>query len=302
MKSKFSTLCHHKSKVAFWLVIALGIYFACTSASKGATTFRVEVTGKGEPMILIPGLSSSGDVWKSTVLHYQDHYQCHVLTLAGFAGVPPLDDDAFLDHVKNDIIEYIKEKHLQKPVIIGHSLGGFLALWVSSTEPNLIGKVVIVDALPFLPAVFYPTATAQTAAPFASQMKQQILAQSDEKFKASQKGNFRKLIIDTTTADAASIWGINSSRATVAEVTFEMQTTDLREEISKITSPVLVFATWISYAPYQTHDGIAEIFKAQYSELKNYKLVVEDNARHFVMLDDPQGFFEATDDFLVSGH
>lgn len=302
MKLKFLSTLNHKSKVAYWMVIALAIYFACISASKGASTFRVEVTGKGDPMILIPGLSSSGDVWKSTVIHYQDHYQCHVLTLAGFAGVPPINDDAFLDHVKNDIISYIKENDLQKPVIIGHSLGGFLALWISSTEPALVGKIIIVDALPFLPAVFYPNVTSQTAAPFAAQMRQQILAQSDEQFKAGQKGTFRNLITDTSVADAASNWGVTSSKETVAEVAYEMQTIDLREEVSKITSPVLVFATWIAYKPYQTHDGIAEVFKAQYAELKNYKLVVTDNAKHFVMLDDPLGFFAETDDFLASGH
>src|SRR4026209_2037431 len=113
-----TTPSKRKSTLAFWMIIALAIYFACISASQGASTFRVQVIGKGEPMILIPGLSSSGDVWKTTVIHYQEHYQCHVLTLAGFAGVPPLTDDAFLDHVKNDIISYIKENHLEKPVIV----------------------------------------------------------------------------------------------------------------------------------------------------------------------------------------
>jgi len=114
----------------------------------------------------------------------------------------------------------------------------------------------------------------------------------------SQKLTFRTLITDTSTADAASVWGINSDKVTVAECTYEMQTIDLREEIAKITAPALVFATWIGNKPYQTHDGIAEVFKAQYYLLKNYKLAVEDNARHFVMLDDPQGFFQEVDAFL----
>jgi pimeloyl-ACP methyl ester carboxylesterase len=294
--------CGKKSTVAYWVVIALAIYFACVSASQGASTFKVEVIGKGDPMILIPGLSSSGDVWKSTVIHYQEHYQCHVITLAGFAGVPPLAEDAFLDHVKNDLIAYIKENHLQKPVIVGHSLGGFLTMWIASTEPDLVGKIIIVDALPFLPAAFYPTITAQTSAPFASKMKNQMLQQTDDQYKASQKMIFRSLITDTATADAASEWGRNSDKATVAQVVFEMQTTDLRDEISKITSPALVFATWIAYAPNQTHDGITEVFKSQYAEMKNYKLVVEDHSKHFVMLDDPQGFFAEMDNFLASGH
>src|SRR5437763_12029505 len=121
-----------------FILIAFTLSVTFVSSSKAASTFRVQVIGNGAPMILIPGLSSSGDVWKSTVIHYQNKYQCHVLTLAGFAGEPAVNEDAFLDRVKNDIIAYIKENHLEKPVIIGHSLGGFLALWIASTEPALI--------------------------------------------------------------------------------------------------------------------------------------------------------------------
>lgn len=277
---------------------AVMLLVALPFALRAASTFQVHVFGNGKPMILIPGLASSGDVWKSTVIHYENNYQCHVLTLAGFAGVPPLNETGFLDHVKNDIIAYIRETHLDHPIIIGHSLGGFLALWISSAEPDLTGKIVVVDALPFLTASFYPTFTAQTAYPFAIKTYKQMLAQTDDQFRATQKIAFRRLIIDTAMADAASMWGVNSDKATVAAAVFEMQTTDLREEISKIKSPVLVFATWIAYAPEQTHDGIAEIFKAQYAKAKNYRLVVTDHARHFVMLDDPQGFFTELNVFL----
>ena len=50
--------------------------------------FQVKVSGHGQPMILIPGLSSSGETWDTTVDHYKDRFECHVLTVAGFAGVP----------------------------------------------------------------------------------------------------------------------------------------------------------------------------------------------------------------------
>ncbi|MFI5134977.1 MAG: alpha/beta fold hydrolase [Chitinophagales bacterium] len=252
-------------------------------------------------MILIPGMGCSGDVWKSTVIHFENQYECHVLTLAGFAGVPPVESDWFLDQVKNDLIEYIKENHLQKPVIVGHALGGFLALWIASTEPDLIGKIVVVDALPFLPAAFYANATPQTTAPFANSLRKKLLLQTDEQFKANQKANFRMWITDTTTADAAaSEWGMKSDKATVAQATCEMQSIDLRDEIAKVNSSVLVFATWIAYQPAETHEGIKETFDAQYAQLKNYHLVVSDNARDFVMLDDPKGFLDEMDAFLNS--
>src|SRR4051794_4650480 len=50
----------------------------------------VEVSGSGRPIVFIPGLASSGEVWSSIVAGLQPSYSCHVLTLAGFAGRPPI--------------------------------------------------------------------------------------------------------------------------------------------------------------------------------------------------------------------
>ena len=41
-------------------------------------------------MILIPRLTCGGDVWKTTVEHYKDKYECHVMTLAGAAALASL--------------------------------------------------------------------------------------------------------------------------------------------------------------------------------------------------------------------
>lgn len=73
------------------LLIGLGVAAAAErAADDGPTTypFDVAVKGKGPAMILIPGLASSGEVWDTTVEHFKDRYECHVLTLGGFAGAP----------------------------------------------------------------------------------------------------------------------------------------------------------------------------------------------------------------------
>ena len=55
-------------------------------------SFSVEVTGPtgARPIIFIPGLGCPGAVFAPTVAHLGDAYQAHVLTLAGFAGLPPI--------------------------------------------------------------------------------------------------------------------------------------------------------------------------------------------------------------------
>src|SRR5947208_3099659 len=135
---------------------------ALPAAMSAESAFQVKISGHGSPIILIPGLASSGETWDSTVARYQDRYECHVLTLAGFAGVPRIPGP-MLESVREQLAAYIREKKLVKPVIVGHSLGGFLALDLASKHPDLPGKLIIVDAYPSLGAIFRPELTPELA-------------------------------------------------------------------------------------------------------------------------------------------
>src|SRR5205807_9133314 len=92
-----------------------------TTRSSGEKPFGVRIVGHGRPMILIPGLACSGEVWDATVDHFKDRYECHILTLAGFAGQPPVQGP-WLQTVANGLADYIRQKKLDRPVIVGHSI------------------------------------------------------------------------------------------------------------------------------------------------------------------------------------
>src|SRR5262249_23632204 len=119
------------------------------SVMSAESAFQVKVSGHGRPMILIPGLSSGSETWDGTVDHYKDRFECHVLTVAGFNGVPRIPVP-MLDTVRDAVGQYIRDKKLAKPVIVGHSLGGDLALEIGAKFPDLVGPLVIVDSYPFM--------------------------------------------------------------------------------------------------------------------------------------------------------
>jgi len=106
-----------KAKLTFLLVLVLihRLKSLCKSPS-----FKVVETGKGPAMILIPGLNSAGEVWDKTVKHYGKNYTCYVLTLPGFAGQPAVKTDHSLNSVRDEIIAYVQENKLKKPVLVGH--------------------------------------------------------------------------------------------------------------------------------------------------------------------------------------
>src|SRR6476469_5078021 len=140
-------------------VLAAVAALRAATASAADYTFTVTVTGKGRPVVFVPGFGCSGKVWDSTVAHFKDRCECHVLTLAGFAGVPPLKDDKpFLDTVVKGIADYAADRKLANAVVVGHSLGAHVAIRVAEAAPEQFTTAVLVDGFPSM-AGLVPTFT-----------------------------------------------------------------------------------------------------------------------------------------------
>jgi pimeloyl-ACP methyl ester carboxylesterase len=275
----------------------LALTLTCGMSAQDA--FRVQVTGTGPPMILIPGLSSSGETWDTTVAHYKDRFECHVLTVAGFAGVPRVAGP-MLPKVREQIAEYIRTKKLNKPVIVGHSLGGFIAMDFAAKYPDLAGKVVIVDIYPFTLGLS-PGMTPEQAKTIAAQIRKSIADMTPEAYLAYVKaGNATGNMAGSDTDKQRLIeWSAASDRTAVADALSEMFSADLRDDVAKITIPTLVFGTWRGNEDHgASHATVDANLHAQYAKLKNVEIHVTDNAHHFIMWDDPQWMFGHMDLFL----
>ena len=260
--------------------------------------FQVKVTGHGRPVILIPGLSSSGETWDTTVARYQDRFECHVLTLAGFAGVPRIPAP-MLEHVREGLATYIRKNKLDHPVIVGHSLGGFLALDLAAHYPDLPGQLVIVDSYPFLAGVTGPNVTAQQARAIASQIRGYMSAQTQEMYEGYVRSGVGTRAMVEKDSDFKRIvaWGVASDRTAVTDAMMELFSGDLRDEIAKIKSPTLVMGSYIGF-PGATREGVEADLQRQYAKLKGVEIKVTDKAHHFIMWDDPEWMFGLMDGFL----
>lgn len=262
-------------------------------------SFVVQVVGKGRPVLLIPGLNCTGAVWDETVARYRGQYQCHVITLAGFGGVAPQQPVPahLLQDVRDQLLAYVKTQKLNRPVVIGHSLGGFLALWMAATDPTALGPLEIVDSLPFLPVAQNPAATVENTRPQAELLRQQM--RQGRLPLAARRQMTAGMVSDTARITQVARWGQASDPATTAQAMYDMYTTDLRPEVARIQQPVLVLGTWAGYAAYgATKAGVQQVFDLQYAPVPHHTLVLSEAGKHFVMYDDPQLFFSQTDAFL----
>jgi N-formylmaleamate deformylase len=262
-------------------------------------TFTVRVVGKGQPMLLIPGLNCPGAVWDETVAHYQRQYQCHIVSLAGFGGTAPAATPAapLLPAVRDQLLAYIKTQKLNKPVVVGHSLGGFMALALSVAQPEAVGPLVIVDSLPFLAAVQNPAATAETMKPMAEKLRQQM--KQGHLPAAAQRQMVAGMTTDTARQTLIARWGTTSDPATTAQAMYDMYTIDLRQDISRIQQPVLVLGAWAAYASMgATKESTRATFAQQYAKLPQARIEMSEAGRHFLMYDDTAWLLAQADAFL----
>jgi pimeloyl-ACP methyl ester carboxylesterase len=252
---------------------------------------QVEVRGEGRPVLFIPGLNSAADTWAPTCEALRaDGVQCHLLQLPGFAGLPALEDQAerpFMPEMRRLVLDYIEAAELDRPVVIGHSLGGALGLMLAIEAPEQIGKLVVVDSLPFFPAATNPAATVASTKPMAEAMRAGMKAQTDEAYLAQAKAAVIGMSRNPEKAALIQQWGQSSDRNATTQAMFELFTTDLRPELGKVQAETKVLGAWAAYQPMgSTEESTRGIFASQYANLPNVEIVMAPTAYHFIMFDD----------------
>ncbi len=261
--------------------------------------FIVRVTGQGQPMILIPGLASSGTTWTGTVAHFDHQYRCYVLTLAGFAGVAPISEP-LLPTVRQELVAYIRRHHLVRPVIVGHSLGGSIALDLAARYPRLVGPVVIVDSLPFFAGAWFGAPNLAAAQPMIARMRAGMDGMNHRQWLAYSRSGASTRSLASKPADQRRLvrWSLASDQRTVTDALLALVSTDLRPELPRIQSRVLVLGTWIGLGHGITRAEAMQVFHQQYRGVRRLTFRMNDQSRHFIMWDQPQWFYGQLARFL----
>src|SRR5690606_28813975 len=132
----------------------------------------------------------------------------------------------------------IGDQHLEKPVLVGHSLGGTLALMFAAAHSELIGGVVAVDGLPVFPGTEAMDAGQRQA--LAERVRAQFAGISPAAFEAHQLQYMRRVgLADTTKAAAIAGLTARSDAQAVADYAGAAMAVDLRTQLPSIRVPVL---------------------------------------------------------------
>ncbi|HEX8261247.1 MAG TPA: alpha/beta hydrolase [Allosphingosinicella sp.] len=264
--------------------------FAATTAAAAPfepTRFSVAVRGTGPDVILIPGLAASRGIWNSTAAAVPG-YRYHLVQVAGFAGTAAAGNRSgpVAAAVADEIARYVVANRLGRPAIVGHSMGGSIALMIGARHPQSAGRVMVVDMLP---------SPARPLGIPALVMKPLARLVGGEMQRASR---FRLRIKPLVERFGNADWlESRSDGDVIGRSVEELMATDLTPELSRIRAPLTVV-----YACSPTLGSacgrVSRIYADAYAARPGTRLVRIDRSGHTIMLDQPAAFQGALRAFL----
>lgn len=285
------------------LLVAMSLLFgAAPLAAEPFKSDRITVTvqGKGPDVVLVPGLTSSPAAWKHVATDVPG-YRYHFVQVKGFAGVPA-EANANGDLIKGsaeEIARYIGVAKLHAPAVVGHSMGGTIAMMIGARHPALVSRVMVVDQVPWM-GVFYgpPGTTPESIKPTAEAMRAGMASQPPAD-REKQITAMTNAMVATESERAGVIKsGLDSDRAATGQAFHELLTTDLRPELTAIKVPATVLYVTPRGVPGLTDAMVDALYAAGYANLAGAKLVRVPNAAHFIMYDNRPFFADQLKAFL----
>ena len=265
--------------------------------------FHVRIDGPEHPVgdvILIPGLSSSPHAFDLLTEELKGRYRVHRIHVQGFAGAPAEDNATgpVAAPVAEDIARYIAEQGLNRPAVIGHSMGGTIGMMLAARHPDSVGKLMVVDMVPFMGAMFGGgNATAESVAPMADQIYTGMTTGPEEAYRQQAAATVTGMIMTESRRVGPLEDAAHSDRAVAASSFRELIVTDLRPELGHITVPTeVVYAKFND--PRMTNEITDGIYRASFSTLPGVRFKRIDDSAHFIMLDQPARFAAEVNAFL----
>ena len=279
---------------------------ACASAprateSASAPEFssdRISVVtrGTGPDIILVHGLAAHRDVWRSIAETLDDRYRLHLVQVNGFAGAEPgaNADGPVVAPVAEELVRYIREAGLTRPAVVGHSMGGTIAMLMAARHPDVVGRVLVVDMMPFMGAMFNAM-TAEAARPIADQMRSQMLA--------AQPGTgmlhdmVATMTRSVTMRTVLQQYARSSHRSTLANAFHELIVTDVRPELGRITAPLTIVYVIPQNVPIPA-DQFESSLRLSYANAPNARFVRINDSYHYIQVDQPLRLVAEVDAFM----
>jgi pimeloyl-ACP methyl ester carboxylesterase len=284
-------------------VLAAGCAGPMSGGGRAFRSDRITVVtqGSGPDVVLVHGLGSSRDVWRETVAAVPG-YRYHLVQMNGFGGTPIGGNTSGLvgAPVAEEIARYIGEAGLRRPAIIGHSMGGHVAMQLAARHPEVVSKVMVVDMMPFIGLLYGgPTATPESVRAVADQIRDRLAGLTGAARQQAVEATLATMIQTESRRAEAVRHSLDSDADMSARAMHELITTDLRPELAAIKVPVTVLYVRSPALP-MTDEQMDAVYRSSFANLRGATLTRIPASRHFIMWDAPERFAQEVRTFLKS--
>jgi pimeloyl-ACP methyl ester carboxylesterase len=249
------------------------------SVMRDGITLRYTEAGAGDPPLLfIHGWTCNHTHWRGQLPHFAKKHRVVALDLRGHGESDKPDEDYSIPTFAEDVAWLIQELNLEKPVVIGHSMGGVIAAALARKHPELASAVVLVDS----PIVPLPEAMApilqELMSGFASPAYQEVAS-----------GFVRQFMFDANSDPALTeeILGSMSAPQRVTLTALQSCLSPEGQSPGAIPVPALFIRAQTTYA---TEDQLREHIPGL--------TVITVPAAHFLQLEKPAATNNIISDFL----
>jgi len=249
-----------------------------------------EALGRGRPVLLLHGWLGSWELYRDTIEVLSKEFKTYALDFFGFGESMDRQANYSFDNFVMLVDEFMDRMGIVKAPLIGHSMGGSVALAMALRSPEKVVKTTVIGSpiqgksLNFFLKISGYRGAASVIWTTPSLLKLFIRGYA---YYLSSKG---KLLGDMLTRDISKI-SVESFFQSIGT----LRDTDLRDEIGNITAPI--------QGIYGKKDRIVN--PKQANVLKEYaphsQIVWSDHFGHFPMIDDPDFFHDTIRDFLHNG-
>ena len=110
-----------------------------------------KIEGSGQPLLILHGFLGMSDNWKTLATQFATNFEVHTLDLRNH-GRSLQSEEFSYEVMVQDVFEYCQANNLTKIFIIGHSMGGKVAMLLATRYPELVSKLIVAD----IGSKFYP--------------------------------------------------------------------------------------------------------------------------------------------------
>ena len=256
-----------------------------------------DADNSGDLCILLGGLTRDHTIWRKLVPLLRRHYQLLILDNRDVGkSTSSFNSEYEITDMAEDVAELVKKLNLPPAHVVGHSMGGFMAIHLAAKHPELIKTLTLCSTTEKqVPAgVEYlktrirlidsqPGSTATTAS------KEDVMAVMDKIYSAEilLDKNFVKEIILHETSNPNPQSGTSFKRQAKACIQH-----DASSLLTDILCPVLVVTGEKDnyYTP--------EVAKILASKIKNARVVIIPHSGHIIQLEQPVLFYDALNNFF----